>query len=577
MQTAPDVRAYFAASSIADPVRRVSALEDFLKTYPKSKHVERARQHRFETLVEYLPERTDDIKRGVKMEIGLYGNGYDRLQGEAAVAEQLAEAGPHGILLPEAEKIASGAENHLNEAKWDSNQAKAAQKSNSKPASTAELHTKYLAYTVNMHLALADVYLHEGKLAQAKPLIDAAYAVQPAEIATNAIRAEYEVATHDNAAALADFERAAVAHDTSELFTDLGKKYRPTLLELYRSAHNGSDSGLEEALDARYNELFPAPFTPEKVAAIQTGHVALLELFTGSGCPPCVGADLAVDALAEQYPRTDLIALSFDEHQPLPDPLANPDSVARASLFHLVGTPHYVLDGTPLSLAGGNPEKSKTIYADLERLVAAEIAAISNVRLTLTANFAADGQVQAQANVTTGTEEETTKLVTETKPSGPPEANGAPIKPGAAKPAKVTGDTDAGAPHLVVNFALVEDHVRYSGENGFRFHRMLVRSLAQPADSGFPLEFAKATTKETSFDPSAVSAKLHEYLVSFGHANQQFFGPIQWRSTDTAIDRKNLVVVAWVQDTTTKRVLQTAIAYPGGQAPGSQTAAKEQN
>ena len=83
-------------------------------------------------LVEYLPERTDAIKRGVKTEIGLYGNGYDRLQGEAAVAEQLAEAGPHGILLPEAEKIASDAEHHLNEAKWDSNQAKGAQKSNSK-------------------------------------------------------------------------------------------------------------------------------------------------------------------------------------------------------------------------------------------------------------------------------------------------------------------------------------------------------------------------------------------------------------------------------------------------------------
>ena len=238
-----------------------------------------------------------------------------------------------------------------------------------------------------MHLALADVYLHEGKLAQAKPLIDAAYAVQPAEIATNAIRAEYEMATHDDAAALADFERAAVAHDTSELFTDLGKKCHPTLLELYRSAHNGSDSGLEEALDARYSELFPAPFTPEKVAAVQAGHVALLELFTGSGCPPCVGADLAVDALAAQYPRTDLVALSFDEHQPLPDPLANPDSVARAALFHLVGTPHYVLDGTPLSLSGGPPEKSKTLYAALEKLVAAEIAASSNVRLTLTANL----------------------------------------------------------------------------------------------------------------------------------------------------------------------------------------------
>jgi hypothetical protein len=593
MRKAADERAYAASATTADPAQRVTALDSFIKTYPKSHQIGRARSLRLNTLIEYLPDHTDDLKRAAKDEIHSSDKGFGRLESEAEIAERYAEAGPNGILLPEAEKLATHAEHHLDEAMWDSGQVKLYKQFKAPLPKPEKLHQHYLESTANIYLALADVYLHEQRLAEAKPLLDKAYAIQSADIATNAIRAEYALASHDNSEALTDFERAAVANDISELFSDLAKKYHATLVQLYRDANNGSDSGLDAALDARYNELFPPPFTPEKVALVPPGHVALLELFTGSGCPPCIGGDIAVDALLAQYPRTDLIALTFDEHIPRPDPLTNPDSVARAELFHAAHTPSFVLDGTQISIYGSYRAESKDTYTDLQKMTAAEIAAPSNIKLSLAANLSAAGEIQVQANVTTGMQEEALKLITEPKPTSPPrkpeeakkesdtaKAKDKTQKPATAKPAAAASVAAAPpplpVPHLVVNFALAEDDVRYSGENGIRFHRMVVRSLAKPADSGFPLEFNKTTTTDASFNMAAISAKLHDYLVSYAKSNERF-GPLEWRFMPTTMNPQHLYVVAWVQDTTTNRVLQSAIASVNGQASTNETASGESN
>ena len=55
--------------------------------------------------------------------------------------------------------------------------------------------------------------------------------------------------------------------------------------------------------------------------------VAVLELFTGAQCPPCVAADVAFDALEKSYKHTDLILLQYHMHIPGPDPLTNPDTM----------------------------------------------------------------------------------------------------------------------------------------------------------------------------------------------------------------------------------------------------------
>ncbi len=593
MRKAADERAYAAAATTADPAQRVAALDSFIKTYPKSNQIDHARSLRLNTLIEYLPDHTDDLKRAEKDKIHSSDKGFGRLESEAMIAERYIEAGSNGILLSEAEKLATHAERHLDEAKWDSGQAELYKQFKVALPQPDKLHQVYIESTANFYLALADVYIHEHKFAEAKPLLDKAYTIQPTDVATNAIRAEYALANHDNSEALTYFERAAVSNDISELFSDLAKKYHSTLVQLYRDANSGSDSGLDAALDARYNEVFPPPFTPEKVAPIHSGHIALLELFTGSGCPPCIGGDIAVDALLAQYPRTDLIALTFDEHVPRPDPLTNPDSIERAELFHAIHTPSFVLDGTPLSIYGSYRDHSKDVYTKLQTMTATEIAAPSNVKLTLTASFSMAGEIQVQADVTTGMQEETTKLITEPKPTEPPKKpEEAKKESDAAKkedkkqkpePAKLAPSPAAAAPtpppvpHLVVNFALVEDNIRYSGENGIRFHRMVVRSLAKHADTGFLLDFNKTTTVDASFNMAAISAKLHDYLVGYAQSNDKF-GPLEWRSMPTTMNPQHLYVVAWVQDTTTNRVLQSAIAAINGQSTNtSETAYKESN
>ena len=129
-----------------------------------------------------------------------------------------------------------------------------------------------------------------------------------------------------------------------------------------------------------------------------------------------------------------------------------------------------------------------------------------------------------------------------------------PVPPAAAPPA---------APQLVLNIALVEDDVRYSGENGVRFHRMVVRCLAKPADSGYPVEPSNTATVDTTFDLAEISQKLTAYLVQYEKSNPRF-GQIEFLSKDTTMQPNHLAVAAWVQDETTHRVLQSAYFPLGG-------------
>ena len=56
-------------------------------------------------------------------------------------------------------------------------------------------------------------------------------------------------------------------------------------------------------LDTEYHKRFPNPVHVEayKPTAARTDRVVLAEVFTGSGCPPCAGADIAFDAAMERY------------------------------------------------------------------------------------------------------------------------------------------------------------------------------------------------------------------------------------------------------------------------------------
>ena len=585
MQLPADQKAYKAAQLLPDPAARLAAFQAFLKDYPKSKRLYGARYQIFHILLEHFPERTKEIDKAAHQQVKQAGKGLGKLQQQANVASELAEAGPNGVDLPQAEKWARNSLDKSNEADYDKATLKNYKKYKQTPPKPAQMHKDYSEMRAGMQTALAQVYLHQGKQAQAAELLNQAYQVTPLDVDVNTARGELALQSHEDAEALKDFERA-------ELAGDLDRKWRTKLVELYKTAHAGSEAGLQADLDAEYARLFPPPFTPAKAAPVQGGHTALLELFTGSGCPPCVGGDLAVDGLLHAYPRSELVALAFDRHIPEPDPLANPDTDARAKMYKSQSTPNYFLDGVLLPVYGNSREKSKDLYDKLDKDVATEAGRPTAVQLKLMADRTGSGEIQATAMVTTGDEAKLAQQIVPPKPEKKKEESKPADKKDkkkdkkqtkepkdkapAAQPTVAAKPAPPAKPKLIVNFALVEDDVRYSGENGVRFHRYVVRSLAKPADGGFPVEAAGTAKLEAGFNPAEISSKLHAYLLDYQTKNDHF-GPIKFLSTDTAMNPAHLFVAAWVQDAGTHRVLDAAIVPVGAPADNAATGALARN
>ncbi|NYF92063.1 hypothetical protein RBB79_20500 [Tunturiibacter empetritectus] len=565
MQLPADQRAFDAARATVDPAERLAAMQLFLKNYPKSTRVSRAQGDIFDTLVKYFPQRTAEIDSQAKIEIKDAGKGFVRLFYETDVADTLAEANDTGVDLPRAEKLAKDASRKFNEADCDKDVLDNAKKYKYPAPSAAARHSRFTKGRANALAALAKVDMDEHKPEPAAALLDQAYALDPTVAEVNLLRGEQALDQHKDAEALEDLERA-------QLTGELKSPWREKMIELYRNSHGGSDQSFLADMDAQYARIFPDPFTPQPAKPTDGSRTALLELFTGSACDPCVSADLAVDALLKTYSRKQLVVLAFDQHIPDPDPLANPDSIARAKSYRVAFTPTSKLNGKPLWEGGGPRANAETSYNEAIKKIDADTTKPSGVNLQLTATRAPDGMIHASATVSI----DNPQLLQQSLAPDPPAKEADAKTPAAIPAATATPPAPAAQPasiepHLVANFALVEDDVRYSGENGIRFHRMVVRSLAQPAGTGSPVEAGKAL--EATFDPAAISATLKTYLDTYEQKNDRF-GKVVFLAKDTTLEPAHLAIAAWVEDTTTHRVLQAAfvpLASTGSQIHQSQS------
>ena len=99
---------------------------------------------------------------------------------------------------------------------------------------------------------------------------------------------------------------------------------------------------LDKELDEEF-EKTAIPFEPEafKGRKASSHRVAVVELFTGAQCPPCVSADVAFDAAVKTYKPKDVVLLEYHLHIPAPDPLTNADSEGRQKFYgsEIRGTP----------------------------------------------------------------------------------------------------------------------------------------------------------------------------------------------------------------------------------------------
>jgi len=275
-----------------------------------------------------------------------------------------------------------------------------------------------------------------------------------------------------------------------------------------------SDSELQNMIIKKKDEL--TSFKPGHYDKKATGKVVLAELFTGAECGPCAAADGAFDALSEYFPRTDLAILEYHLHIPAPDPMTNPQTFQRYKFYGgNYGTPTVFFDGTE-KLTGGGPRMLVQNRFNIYKYV---ITKLMDEKSLIKINGDAtqsDSIVKISLNV--------------------------------------KGEKNKNAS---LHLALVEKAINYIGGNGVDKHIFVVRHLIGSAE-GIDLK-GNAGKYEERFNLNEIQQSLTKYLddPTTDPSWRSYVKFTGWRSRTDKINRNNLAVVAWVQDNSTKKILQS--------------------
>jgi hypothetical protein len=257
------------------------------------------------------------------------------------------------------------------------------------------------------------------------------------------------------------------------------------------------------------------PFKPDVFEGrkAKSDRTVLVELFTGAECPPCVATDLAFDALERTYKPSDVVFLQYHVHVPGPDPLTSKESLARMDGYgdKVPGTPTLFVDGKKDDGGGGGANAAKLKYKTYREQIEEQLEKPARAKLQLAVNRKGD-ELAIKASVSD-----------------------------LAKPGK----------NVSLRLALTEEHVRYQGGNGLRYHHSVVRAMPG-GPKGFPLN--EANTEHS------VTLKLDEVRVALNKSLDEFAKEQQVTFDERPMELKNLRVIAFIQDDSTGEVLQAARA-----------------
>jgi tetratricopeptide (TPR) repeat protein len=485
-----DVKAYTDATRITDPIKKIDALEKFLKDFPDSSRKSTAYGVLFDTYVKERPTERAKILEYAQQLIESAPEGF-RASGYSRVATRLVDA---NVMLEEAEKFATeGIE------VFDADEKKRVQRSRA------------------THLAtLGRIRIKQGRVAEAETALKEAFDANP-EIPGAAVGlAELAEKRGDNKAAVDHWMTAAL---TGRLSAEDLVRFEATYKKV-----NGSTDGLNAALDAKYKAAYPAPIHPEayKATPARTNRMVLAEVFTGAGCPPCVSVDLGFDAALERYSRKDVAVLMYHLHIPQPDPLTNKWTTDRATYYRISGVPNFAVDGELDNRGGGDRSMAKVAY---DRIVPKLDKALESAPV-------------AQLALAASLEGSTVKV-------------------------KATPSAITDGKKVKLHIALVEEHMSYSGENGIRFHPMVVRALATgEKDQGLPVDQANPVAADYTFDLGKIASDTKAYLDDYEVNGRH--GKITFKAKPVKMDTSKLSVVAFLQDEDSKKVLQSAYVKIGG-------------
>jgi tetratricopeptide (TPR) repeat protein len=295
---------------------------------------------------------------------------------------------------------------------------------------------------------------------------------------------------------------------------------------LYAKLHGKTD-GLDAEINTRFlalpKAMSPARYVP---TARRTNRMVVLEMFTGSACPPCVAADLAMDAALVRYPADAVVALAYHQHIPGPDPMVTTEGNARRQYYSVNGVPTLEIDGAMVAgpdggtFGGGGRDRAPEVFEKYAGIVEAALESASEAAVAVRATIVGD-KVTVTADV---------------------------------------ASLPAGAEDLRLHLVLAERELLFGGENGVRSHSMVVRGVAGEKGRGVPLSGTGQIQKV--FDLAAIRADITNSLATELAVRRAAAGsaPQAFAAEDRAmthIDPAHLVVVAFIQ-APNKRILQAA-------------------
>jgi tetratricopeptide (TPR) repeat protein len=484
----PEYKQIVAAYNITDAAARLKEFERLKMAYPNSPYMEAIEASILVAKVE-LATTLDDVL-ALQKEAIARGQGPARLQNPVVMAIQLLRHPRIGDF--DKAKILAAIAGYKSEA-----EAAAGLPANYEGIPSDQRDFLRTQILNAMELTMARAYLIAGNAGRAMASLEA-YRKAGGQAAAN-----YQYILGGVREMTGKIEEAYDAYLAAavEDFEDSTAKAKA----LYEKI-NGRSDGFEASLAAKVQAL---PFNPEpfRAPADWKGKVVLAELFTGSECPPCIGADLGFDGLIETFPETYLAVLVYHLPIPRPDPMMNPATEAREEYYGVNSTPTVFIDGARIGSGGGSRAMAEGKFAEYRAAIEPLLPSLPAVRPSVRASLAGD-----KVNVS--------------------------FDPGEA------------VPETVYNLALVQDVQEHKGGNGIVFHKMVVRDLKTIEPKG---------ARTAVFDLVASEKAADEYLTAFERSYKRV-PDFKWQVRRNALPRRGLKVVFFVQERDTRRVLNAAVA-----------------
>jgi len=488
-QQPPEFKQLMAAVQIKDAAARLQEFERIKAAYPQSEYMSRIDQYIFMAKVELAD--TLDAVLGLQAGMLAKAEGPDRLVEPYWTALQILD---HPKLKTfDKSKVTAAVLEYLDAA------IKASEDAATYKGVPQEDQKFYKDDYVNgFKILLAKAYLNEGAVDKAQATLEA-YKKEGgspgAGFFSNTLAEVYDRQGKVKEA-YENYLNAAV--DDYEGALDKAKA-------LYAKVH-GKPDGFDAEYEAKLRML---PYEPEpfKPSAEWKGRAVLAEIFTGSECPPCVGADLGFDGMIDAFPVKYLAILEYHLPIPRPDPMINPATKARQAYYGVNSTPTAIFDGEKRLVGGGGRSMSGDKYKQYEAEINARVNAVPGVALKAAATRAGDS-------------------------------------------IKVEATFDKAVLGAEYDVVLVQNEERYKGSNGLIFHKLVVRDLAV---------LDPAAVKPVTFDLAASEKATDAYLTEFEKTYERIPN-FKFAERHAAIDRKALRVVFFAQDKASKRVLNAVVA-----------------